>query len=436
MKVLNLSGLFFMNVLQRYIDQQTSRFFSTPDQSLGGSSIHIVIPCYNEPDVLTTLDSLADCDPPRACVSVLIVVNDAEDSPQELVRQNCLTLDSIAEWKLQHPHLFFFLDTIYAHDLPPKWAGVGQARKIGMDNAVKQLVNNNIADGIIVSFDADSTISTNYLQEIERNFENNPNYNFFTIHFEHPIHFPVLSPAIREGIIRYELHMRYFRNAMDWCGYPHAIYTVGSSFAVRASAYARQGGMNRRKAGEDFYFLHKMVLLGEYGNICSTTVFPAARESDRVPFGTGAAIKKWIHGDSGLKYTYSLASFGSLKPFFAMVDQFWQFDKNVWAIQMGNLHPSLQMFCENIQTLHEIAELKKNCSNFKVFEKRFFHLVNAFWIMKYLNFAHESGFAKGDLQTESGKLLYLLDIQIDSCISLEKILMLYRNIDKGIKNCG
>ena len=422
-----------MNVLQRYIDQQTNQSISIPDQSTKGSSLYIVIPCYNEPDVLSTLNSLAACGPPKANVSVLIVVNDAEDSPEEVVRQNHLTLGEIAEWKLLHPLLFYTLETFYAHALPSKWAGVGYARKIGMDNAVIQLVNNNIDDGIIVSFDADSTVSPNYLQEIERNFNNNPNFNFFTIHFEHPFHCQGLSPAILEGIIRYELHMRYFRNAMAWSGYPHAIYTVGSSFAVRASAYARQGGMNKRKAGEDFYFLHKLVLLGEYGNICSTTVFPAARESDRVPFGTGAAINKWIQGDPGLRFTYSLEAFNSLKPFFAMVQQFWQKEKSAMEIELEILHHFLQLFCKKMQTLDQIYELKKNCSNSKVFEKRFFHLVNAFWILKYLNFAHESGFEWGDLQTESVKLLYLFDIQISNCRSIENTLMIYRNLDKEIK---
>ena len=37
--------------------------------------------------------------------------------------------------------------------------------------------------------------------------------------------------------------------------------------AVRADAYLRQGGMNRRKAGEDFYFLNKFMVLGGYGEM-------------------------------------------------------------------------------------------------------------------------------------------------------------------------
>ena len=425
-----------MNILRKYIERQVGLFYLIPDQCLKDPSIFIVIPCYNEPDIIATLNSLAACDQPDSTVFVLIVVNDAEDSPEEVVMQNRRTLDEIEGWKLLHHELFYNLQVIYACSLPSKWAGVGMARKIGMDNALIQLVKNNLPDGIILSLDADSTVSANYLRVIEECFSKQPLSNFFTIHFEHPIHNTELSPTIRDGIIRYELHMRYFRNAMVWCGYPNAIYTVGSSFAVKASAYARQGGMSRRKAGEDFYFLHKLVFLGEYGNINSTTVFPSARESDRVPFGTGAAIKKWIAGEPDLKSTYSLEAFSCLKPLFAMVPGFWENDQSKLAIQMEMLHPILQLFCKNMETLKEIAELKKNCSSPKIFEKRFFHLLNAFWILKYLNFAHESVFGRGDLQTESAKLIQFINNQAYGYDSIENLLMIYRNLDKGIQICG
>lgn len=390
----------------------------------------IVIPCYNEPDILTTLNSLAACFPPRAEVSVLMVVNDSEDASEEAIAQNISTLNCIAGWKLQHPQLFFDVQRIYAHALPRKWAGVGWARKIGMDEAVKQLNANNYPDGLIVSFDADSTVLPNYFQAIESAFENNPAFNFFTIHFEHPFAHPEPDPLIRDGIIRYELHMRYYKNAMKWCGYPHAIHTVGSSFALKASAYVKQGGMNRRKAGEDFYFLHKLVLLGHYGNIGSTTVFPAARQSDRVPFGTGAAIKKWAEGSSELNHTYSLEAFSNLKPLFSDPAQFWKMNQIEIADFIGNLHPTLQSFCKDSRITDEILELRGNCADSKVFERRFFHLLNAFWILKYLNYAHETFFVRGDLQTEAIFLLQNIGIHAENNISLENLLEIFRNLDK------
>ena len=423
-----------MNILQRYIDLQVYQYTKYLDQHRKRASLFVVIPCHNEPDILTTLNSLADCVPPKAEVSVLVVINDAENSPEEAIQQNISTADRIAGWQLQQQNSFFDVQRIIAQALPQKWAGVGWARKIGMDEAVKQLVNNNMDDGIIVSFDADSTVMPNYLQSIESAFIENPTFNFFTIHFEHSYANPELNATIREGIVRYELHMRYFRNAMKWCGYPHAIHTVGSSFAVKASAYVKQGGMNRRKAGEDFYFLHKLVLLGHYGNIHSTTVFPATRQSDRVPFGTGAAMKKWMEGSSELHYTYSIEAFSNLKLLFVNPLQFWQMSPIEIAVAFGNFHPSLQLFCKNSGTVDQILELRNNCSSAIIFEKRFFHLFNAFWILKYLNFAHETTLKRADLQTESDRLLQYIDIQTENNIAIENLLEIFRNLDKNIEN--
>lgn len=425
-----------MDILQRYINQQNDQYVKFPDRSKKCASIYVVIPCYNEPDILSTLDSLADCDPPDAEVSVLIVINDAENAPKEAVVQNILTSDTILEWQQIHHHLFFDVQRIIAPSLPQKWAGVGWARKIGMDEAVRQIVNNNLPDGIIVSFDADSTVLPNYLQTIESAFKDNPLFNFFTIRFEHPYDNQELSTSFREGIIRYELHMRYYRNAMQWSGYPHAVHTVGSSFALKASAYAKQGGMNRRKAGEDFYFLHKLVLLGHYGNIDSTTVFPAARQSDRVPFGTGAAMKKWDEGSSELNFTYSLEVFGNLKPLFANTSQFWQMKPAEIENVIGTLHPSLQSFLKISLTIDKLVELGKNCSNVKIYEKRFFHVLDAFWILKYLNFAHDTFYIRGDLQKEATKLLQHLGIQNENNSTVENLIEIYRFLDKKIENCN
>lgn len=425
-----------MDILQRYIEQQSEQYYKCLDEPAKLASIFVVIPCYNEPDIITTLSSLADCDHPKAAVSVLIVVNDAEDAPGESLTQNLLTLNTIQLWKAEHPDLFFDVQRILAHALPRKWAGVGWARKIGMDAAVRQLVRTNMPDGIIVSFDADSTALPNYLQTIETAFYDHPSFNFFTIHFEHQFDSFAIDPLIREGIIRYELYMRYFRNAMDWSGYPNAIHTVGSSFALKASAYAKQGGMNRRKAGEDFYFLHKLVLLGHYGNISSTTVFPSSRKSDRVPFGTGAAIKKWSEGSSELNFTYSLEAFGNLKPLFSNVSEIWQMEAYEMSDTFWKLHPTLQSFCAISQTIDGIIELKNNCSSLAVFEKRYFHLLNAFWILKYLNFAHESFYVRTDLQAESVLLLQQVGIQTKDNISLENLLEIFRNLDKRFGNCS
>ncbi len=423
-----------MDIFQRYIDQQKGNYSNCLDQPDKDASIFVVIPCFNEPDILPTLNSLAGCYPARAKTAVLVVVNDAENAPSEAVAQNISTLNNIAQWKHDHPGIFFGVQRIYVHALPQKWAGVGWARKIGMDEAVKQIADQNLPDGIIISLDADSTVLPNYLQTIETAFSEKPLFNFFTIYFEHPFKSGELSRSLREGIIRYELHMRYYRNALEWSGYPHAIHTVGSSFALRGSAYVKQGGMNRRKAGEDFYFLHKLVLLGQYGNIGTTTVFPASRCSDRVPFGTGAAMKKWVEGGDELNYTYPLAAFDHLKPLFTDASRFYDMNTAGIHASIDCLDPILQSWCRHSNLVEEMVELKNNCSNAKVFEKRFFDLFNAFRILKYLNFVHQTTLVRATLNCEPGLLLQKIGIQADNNSSPESLLEIYREIDKK-KGC-
>jgi glycosyltransferase involved in cell wall biosynthesis len=419
-----------MNIFNKYLDKQRGQYSKLLDPQGRGSSLFVIIPCFNEPDILPTLNSLADCCAPDSKVSVLVVVNDSEDADEGEIAQNISTLKCIGNWQIQHQHLFFDVQRIYAHSLPQKWAGVGWARKIGMDEAVNQILKNEYSDGIIVSLDADTTVLSNYLQIIEEAFNKNPLAGFFTIHFEHIYDNKETDQVIREGIVRYELHMRYYRNALQWCGYPHAIHTVGSGFAVRGSAYVKQGGMNRRKAGEDFYFLHKLVPSGKYGNINSTTVFPSPRQSSRVPFGTGAAIKKWIEGSPELNCTYSLGAFGYLKPLFAHPSLFWNMQTSGIAEKLRDLHPSLQEFCKNSQAVEGILELRKNCSNIKVFAKRFFHLFNAFWILKYLNYVHQNTLSRPGLVTESALLLDHLGIKPDHNASPETLLEIFRNLDR------
>jgi glycosyltransferase involved in cell wall biosynthesis len=425
-----------MQILQRYIQQQTVNGSIDIEKLDFHASIFVVIPCYNEPDILTTINSLSECYHPKSKVAVLIVVNSSEDSPEEVLDQNLKSISAISEWKEQNPYTFLNIESLHVKNLPRKFAGVGWARKIGMDEVVKQLVANSQKDGIIVSFDADSTVLPNYLQVIEESFENNPKHNFFTIHFEHPFQNIGSSGYEREGIIRYELHMRYFRNAMEWCGYPHSIHTVGSSFALKASAYAKQGGMNRRKAGEDFYFLHKLVLLGPYGNIGSTTVFPAARTSDRVPFGTGAAMKKWTEGNSELLTTYSFDAFIALKPFFENPARFLGMSSTALWESFSDYSPALKSYLKESETVKEILELQANCSNSFTFTNRFFHRVNAFWILKYLNFVHENYLQRGDLYSESIRLLKQSGIDFSIGTPPEELLELFRSLDKRYRNCS
>jgi hypothetical protein len=92
----------------------------------------------------------------------------------------------------------------------------------------------------------------------------------------------------------YELSLRYYVAGMKFAHSPYAFHTIGSTLAVKAVHYAKVRGFPKREAGEDFYLLNKLAKVGSVRELAAgpdcEPIEIAARRSDRVPFGTGAAV--------------------------------------------------------------------------------------------------------------------------------------------------
>ena len=168
--------------------------------------------------------------------------------------------------------------------------GVGYARKTLMDRI------NEVAapDDLIVSMDADTVFGENYLQSVARNFRNNSGSTALCVPYFHQT--PADVHACR-AILRYEIYMRHYFLNLDRIGSPYAFTALGSAMAVPVWAYRAIGGMTPKLSGEDFYFLQK---LKKYGHVLmwnDELVYPEARFSDRVFFGTGPAMIRGAQGD-------------------------------------------------------------------------------------------------------------------------------------------
>ncbi len=402
-----------------------------PDANL---NIIVVIPCYNEPDLLHTIKSLYNCKKTKKNVEVIIVINSGENISSEIVEFNRRTYETANKLidKINSSKLIFRL--VNFEKLPSKFAGVGLARKLGMDEALRRFNLLNHPEGIIVGFDADAEVDKNYLCEIEKHFENFPKTNACSIYFEHPTTGNKFTQNIYKSIISYELHLRYYIGALRYIKFPYSFHTIGSSFAVRAGIYAKQGGMNRRKAGEDFYFLQKIIPLGNYSEINTTKVIPSPRVSDRVPFGTGKAIKKMIQNNVYEYLTYNIEAFEDIKIFFEKKIVFFnQKNKNHNSKEkkeLKNIPEIIRIFLENSNFIDDIKKINQNSPNIKIFEKRFFDLFNAFKIIKFLNFAHENYYKKIPAKQASYLLLKKLNIKINKLHTEKEILNIFREIDK------
>jgi len=398
------------------------------------TQIIIVIPCFNETDLISSLNALKSCTPTICLVEVITVINAGINQTNEIKQQNLNTYEAAKKWaKINQTNNLTF-HFILNNDLPKKHAGVGLARKIGMDEAVHRfyLINK---DGIIVCFDADSKCDVNYLIEIEKHFNKNPKTPGCSIHYEHSIKKTEQTDIefeqnIYTGIINYELFLRYYNQGLNFCGFPYAYQTVGSSMAVRSSIYQKQGGMNKRKAGEDFYFIHKIIALGNFTNLSTTKVIPSPRISDRVPFGTGKAIGDWIESKAENYLTYDVRIWHILKSFVNIIPQLQHQDLKSLTFFKDSKYKQLIDFLNENNFNTDLQEIRNNSTDNQSFLKRFFVWFNAFKVLKAIHYLRDHQYSNQPIGQEAIKLAKTM--QFFNGEQTEKELLLkYRIIEKN-----
>lgn len=344
-------------------------------------SIIIIIPAYNEPTLQATLNSLLS-NKPAVAIEVIVCINYSENASTEIKNASKKQYCSLLEWCRSVKTKSFNFHPILLENLPVKKAGVGYARKVAMDEAARRFNSVNNKKGIIVNLDADCLVSKNYVIAIASFFSENNNCKAANIYFEH---IPDVGSNLSEGIILYELHLRYIVEALKHCKYPYAYHTVGSSFCVNTLVYQQQGGMNLRKAGEDFYFLHKIFPLGDFGEISEAVVYPSSRSSDRVPFGTGKSIADWKNQKRDLNYSYNFKIFELIKTLFENPVLFYKIEDYQTAV-----HKNVAAFLNTQNYSTVLKEIKNNTSTTEAFIKRYYRYWSGFKLWKLIHYLRDN----------------------------------------------
>lgn len=361
--------------------------------------IRVVIPCYNEPDVLSTIKSLFDSSYDNLKIEVVVVVNSYIISSQEVKDFNKKTFFSLEEYASNNNTINFILTPLFYENLPGHQTGAGLPRKLGMDKAVEDYFLENNPSGIVVSLDADCIVEENYFKEIYDSFKKRK-LKSATIQFHHLTGHLLPDDKIRIATEIYEEYLRYYRAALEYTGYPYSYYTIGSAFAVTAQTYKMVGGMGKQQAGEDFYFLQKVFPLGKTHFISTTKVYPAARISNRVPFGTGPSIEKMIKSGQFNKLTYQVKAFDEIKLLFDSIDLFFCANKDVFKASCIIFPKHLLLFLEREDFYKKIEEINRHTATLPNFRKRFFAYFNAFKILKYMNYVHPSLYELADMKEQ------------------------------------
>lgn len=390
-----------MKTFERYFERNKLHF--TPEFT-NEPEVIVIIPVLDDPDIFQTVDSLCNCTSTEGNIGVIIVVNHGENSPVDVKAANhtlVMQLRRYVEAKQARNAIRFLITE--AFDLPAKTAGVGLARKIAMDAAAFWFYQHGRHDNPILSLDADTWVDKNYTDEACRYFRSHPVAGV-SIAYAHRL--DECSGDTLKAMIKYELYLRYYQLAMAFTGHPHAFHCIGSAFAVRASDYVAQGGMNKRQAGEDFYFLQKLIATGRYALLKDTKVYPSARFSARTPFGTGQSVRQ-IVGNDGEYPVYHFDAFRDLKYFFDDISSLYKADDTAVAAYICGQKEGVRQFLAAINGEAMLAEANANCASIHQFNRRFFDHFNAFRVLKYLNYVHESLYAKTDISQAVDNLFHV-----------------------------
>jgi len=303
----------------------------------------LVIPACNE-----SSDFLR---PPPPCGGrslMILVINESPSVSLEVSKNNQALAAAVrsrfrSQWQSAAEFgVALFQDPLAARDvllvdrfsedrkLPPK-GGVGHARKIGGDLAARLIYQKRVRSPWIHCSDADVELPETYFTFSHSMRQQGQEYAAVIYPYRHGgDESSEANSAVFLATQLYELSLRYYVAGMKFAHSPYAFNTIGSTMALSAVHYAKVRGFPKREAGEDFYLLNKLAKVGSMlepaeGVDCQA-IRIAARCSDRVPFGTGAAVSRIIDFHEPVKEFryYDPAVFELLSLWLQSLDGIWK----------------------------------------------------------------------------------------------------------------
>ena len=408
----------------------------------------VVIPAYAEKEMLfSTLASLAKNHPLSLEYSlVLCVINNKNDTPSDQVSNNQTTieyLDALVRKKALgkfnsdqkiYPQLLKIADTQLklsyidssskGYEIAKRDGGVGMARKIGMDMALR-LLNKSVPDKkLIISLDADTLVQTNYLAAIK----NYVTHKIKTaiVAYEHQM------PDDYErqvAICCYEIFLRYWVLGLKYAKSTWAFHSIGSTIVISTDAYLQVRGMNRREAGEDFYFLNKLAKIGNIDYITDTCVFPSARSSSRVPFGTGKAVERFLADQKKDYLLYDPQIFTIISKWLEFMNSALLISEDEILSHARKINPALKSFLVDSRFADAWSKIRRNAKDEKTLRHHFNDWFDGFKTFKLIKYLTKTEYPQIDMFEALVKILSLMGKQGPKINALAKIPKLEEQIE-------
>jgi len=272
-------------------------------------------------------------------------------------------------------------------ELPEKDGGVGLAREIGMDSSLKYFDYSNNRKKLLICLDADCIVEPGYLSAIVGNFNENGFKAAYAV-CEHR-----LEGTEKEilAIICYEIFLRYYVLGLKYAGSPFAFPAIGSTMVCDYESYIKIGGMNKKKAAEDFYFMEKLAKITTVREINSAYVYPSNRGSWRVPFGTGQRVNRFVAGTHREYLLYNPESFVILKKWLALFGAEDVRSAEEYLSGAVKIHPALHDFLLRNSFRDNWEKIIRNSKLDAQIRKQKILWFDGFRTLKLIHFLRDSG---------------------------------------------
>lgn len=338
--------------------------------------LHIAIPAIDELNFLpNTLEDIAK-QQFIGSFTVYICVNQPDewwDDPEKV--EVCHHNQQLIEYlKQYHEYPITILDySTKGNGWQGKKHGVGWARKALFDH-ILQIAD---SDDVIVSLDADTHIPELYFNALYERYSKNSVSVISNPYF----HLLTEDDRANRAILRYELYMRNYAINMFMIQSPYNFTAIGSAISIRVGALRKIGGITPMKSGEDFYLLQKLRKMGPVSNQNEMIVYPAARFSSRVYFGTGPAMIKGDQGDWNSYPIYHYTLFEEIGHCYAQIETLYDSDIS---------SPFIDFLKEQYQEDDLWGPLRKNSKTLGQFTKAFHEKADGLRILQYLKATNQS----------------------------------------------
>ena len=413
-----------------YLEKKSLKKWGLEWNELSGIQSAIVIPAICEfENIQRVLLSLAQND--KSCLQksiVIFVINNSISSTQEVKDDNKSSLkflralmrgnpsDKLSNQIIQSGIRIGLIDAASeGKEFNDVEGGVGLARKIGMDTASQVFDYSTPGKKIIISLDADCVVESNYLDEIIRTFTKH-NFSAATVEFEHN---PSEGGINRLGIISYEIFLRHYVAGLLFAQSPYGYHTIGSTVVCDHDAYIKVGGMNTKKAAEDFYFLQKLAKHYSINRISSTKVSPSARESWRVPFGTGRTMND-ISSNKKNIFLYDADVYIVLKDWLELFKSDLSVNSSLIIKEAKIIHPELYNFLESRGFSKDWKKILDNSKSVKQLDYQRKNWFDAFETLKLIHHLRDTSFPMMEIKAGVEKLFQVVQHSAKFELSGEK----------------